>query len=72
MRVALVAIGEEQRRDLLGTLRVELRRIDRARRLWRPALTVEPQRERIEAAPERSVGGADVVVHERQCTPAGR
>ena len=68
--VALVAIGEEQRRDLLGTLGEELRRIDRARRLRRRALTGEPKRERVETEPECGVGGADVVVHGRQCTPA--
>ena len=63
MRVALVAIGEEERRDLFGTLGVELGRVGRHTRLRRVALPVEAQCERVETAPERSVRDPDVVVH---------
>ena len=63
MRVALVAIREEQRRDLFGTLGVELGRIGRHTRLRRVALPVEAQCERVETAPERCIRGSDVVVH---------
>jgi hypothetical protein len=66
VRVALVAVGEEHRRDLLRTLGVELGRIVGSSRLRRLALPVEPQRERVEPAPERGIRSADVVVHERQ------
>lgn len=68
MRVALVAIGEEHGRDLLGTLGVQLGRVGEIRRSVDLALRLEPQREGVEPSPEGGIRGSDVIVHSDQCT----